>query len=164
MGRDNRGGGFGRGDRRPGGRSFGNRGFGGGRDFARRETFQAICDSCGKECDVPFKPTQGKPVYCNDCFSKTKGRDSGRDRGGFGGRRPDNSGRDNNNADQLAAISSKLDKILQVLESNQPVLADSGVIISAPAKIKKSKVVKKATKKVGKKTAKKPAKKAAKKK
>ncbi len=37
-----------------------------------RETFKATCSDCGQECDVPFKPTQGKPVYCNECFKKHK--------------------------------------------------------------------------------------------
>jgi CxxC-x17-CxxC domain-containing protein len=32
------------------------------------ELFTAICDKCGKECDLPFKPTGGKPVYCRSCF------------------------------------------------------------------------------------------------
>lgn len=27
------------------------------------------CSSCGKECEVPFKPTPGKPVYCRECFA-----------------------------------------------------------------------------------------------
>ncbi|MCX6649853.1 MAG: hypothetical protein NTV61_10790 [Candidatus Bathyarchaeota archaeon] len=25
---------------------------------------------CGKVCEVPFKPTAGRPVYCKDCFPK----------------------------------------------------------------------------------------------
>jgi len=25
--------------------------------------------SCGREAQVPFRPTNGKPVYCNDCFA-----------------------------------------------------------------------------------------------
>ncbi|MAG26156.1 hypothetical protein CMI47_11395, partial [Candidatus Pacearchaeota archaeon] len=26
---------------------------------------------CKKECEVPFKPTEGgRPVYCRDCFQK----------------------------------------------------------------------------------------------
>lgn len=33
-----------------------------------REFFKATCSDCGKECDVPFKPTQGRPVFCRDCF------------------------------------------------------------------------------------------------
>lgn len=35
-----------------------------------REMHKAVCSDCGKECDVPFKPTEGKPVYCRDCYSK----------------------------------------------------------------------------------------------
>ncbi len=52
---------------------FGNR-FGGGqrRDFGPREMHKAICSDCGKECEVPFKPAEGKPVYCRDCYQKHK--------------------------------------------------------------------------------------------
>jgi len=28
----------------------------------------ATCASCGKETTVPFKPTQGRPVFCRECF------------------------------------------------------------------------------------------------
>ena len=34
-----------------------------------REMFTATCSECGKECQVPFKPTEGKPVYCSECFA-----------------------------------------------------------------------------------------------
>ena len=34
-----------------------------------REMFGAVCAECGKECQVPFKPTEGKPVYCSECFA-----------------------------------------------------------------------------------------------
>jgi CxxC-x17-CxxC domain-containing protein len=47
-------------------------GFGGG----PREMHKAICAECKKECEVPFKPREDRPVYCKDCFSKRK--DSGR--------------------------------------------------------------------------------------
>jgi CxxC-x17-CxxC domain-containing protein len=26
------------------------------------------CSQCGKETTVPFKPTQGRPVLCRECF------------------------------------------------------------------------------------------------
>ncbi len=29
-----------------------------------------ICADCGKEGEVPFKPTAGRPVYCQECFPK----------------------------------------------------------------------------------------------
>jgi CxxC-x17-CxxC domain-containing protein len=31
---------------------------------------KVICSDCGKECEVPFKPTEGRPVYCFDCLPK----------------------------------------------------------------------------------------------
>lgn len=33
----------------------------------RTET-SAICSRCGKETTVPFRPTQGRPVLCRECF------------------------------------------------------------------------------------------------
>jgi CxxC-x17-CxxC domain-containing protein len=49
------------------GTGFGDRG--GGYSRGPREMFTATCSSCGKEASVPFRPTSGKPVYCNDCFA-----------------------------------------------------------------------------------------------
>ncbi|MDF2734605.1 MAG: hypothetical protein K0S97_1228, partial [Chloroflexota bacterium] len=40
---------------------------------APREMFEATCSSCGKEAQVPFRPTSGKPVYCSDCFRSQRG-------------------------------------------------------------------------------------------
>lgn len=37
-----------------------------------REMFDATCSSCGKATQVPFRPTQGKPVYCNECFASRR--------------------------------------------------------------------------------------------
>lgn len=48
-----------------------NKGFGG-----PREMHKATCAECKKECEVPFKPREDRPVYCKDCFSKRK--DAGR--------------------------------------------------------------------------------------
>ena len=33
---------------------------------------QTVCSKCGKETTVPFKPTQGRPVYCRACFLQMK--------------------------------------------------------------------------------------------
>ena len=61
--------------RRPGSGGF-NRGGGGFRDFnsGPREMHKAVCSECKQECEVPFKPTEGKPVYCKECFAKRKPR------------------------------------------------------------------------------------------
>ena len=42
---------------------------GGYSDRGPREMFTATCSSCGKDAQVPFRPTSGKPVYCSDCFA-----------------------------------------------------------------------------------------------
>ena len=46
---------------------------GGYSDRGPREMFSATCSSCGKEAQVPFRPTSGKPVYCSDCFRSMRG-------------------------------------------------------------------------------------------
>ncbi len=33
-----------------------------------QEKHKAICSECKQECEVPFKPAEGRPVYCRDCF------------------------------------------------------------------------------------------------
>ena len=40
--------------------------------------FQATCSNCGNSCAVPFKPVNGKPVFCRDCFVKTGETGAGR--------------------------------------------------------------------------------------
>ena len=42
------------------------------RDFGPREMHKATCSECGEECEVPFKPTEGKPVYCKECYRKRR--------------------------------------------------------------------------------------------
>jgi len=42
-------------------------------DYRDRVLHKAICADCNKECEVPFRPSQDRPVYCRDCFSKRKG-------------------------------------------------------------------------------------------
>ena len=43
----------------------------GGHSFQRTET-TTVCSQCGKETTVPFKPTQGRPVYCRECFQQRR--------------------------------------------------------------------------------------------
>lgn len=37
-----------------------------------RKMYAAVCSDCGGECEVPFKPKEGRPVYCRDCYRKHK--------------------------------------------------------------------------------------------
>ncbi|MBU1704689.1 MAG: DNA-directed RNA polymerase [Nanoarchaeota archaeon] len=45
---------------------------GGGFGDGPREMHKAVCSECGQECEVPFKPTEGKPVYCRECYRNKK--------------------------------------------------------------------------------------------
>lgn len=65
-------------------------GSGGGRDFNRPrfsdrgsdrgsrgpvEMHKAVCDKCHQDCEVPFRPTSGKPIFCSNCFESNRGSD-----------------------------------------------------------------------------------------
>ena len=69
------------------------------RDRRDVQMTKVICSSCGKECEVPFKPTSSKPVYCDECFAK-KGKVSS-------GKVPNR---------DLDIINEKLDKIMKALK------------------------------------------------
>lgn len=45
-----------------------------------RQLYSVTCAACGKQTQVPFKPSGDRPVYCRDCYLKQR-------RGGMGGRR-----------------------------------------------------------------------------
>ena len=46
-----------------------------GRSVARARTMhQVVCAVCGTTTEVPFLPTQGRPVYCQDCFQQIRAR------------------------------------------------------------------------------------------
>lgn len=87
------------------------------RDFARssfrdhdrsRQMFSAICSECGKECQVPFKPTSNKPIFCSECFEKKGGGSKPRRFEDRNDRRPQNN-------QQFESINNKLDQILAIL-------------------------------------------------
>ncbi len=110
-----------------------------------REMFQATCDNCGAQCQVPFRPTNGKPVYCSNCFDKQKN-------GGSDSRRYES--RENSQPqsqpqfqEQFNTLNSKLDKILEFLESLEEEVEEEEaqeeieeeVVEAAPAKKRSSK-------------------------
>ena len=155
-------------DKRDSGRS-------GGRDSGRRsfekQMHEVTCDKCGKRCEVPFKPTEGKPVYCSDCFEKTGNsskygdRDSKRfDRGSYnrsGGRdserfskRDSGSSKPEQFTKEFEQLNRKLDTILKALEAAKPVVAKIKEVakpVKEPKKTEKKVEKKKIAKKVVKK-------------
>ena len=61
--------------------SYGRSSFGGRRDFGdrsrndrKKEMYDAVCDQCGADCKVPFKPSSDKPVYCSDCYEQIESK------------------------------------------------------------------------------------------
>ena len=67
---------------------------------AKPEMHEVVCDKCGKDCEVPFKPSSSKPVYCSDCFEKSER--SGSSRGSI-------------SEGDLDIINEKLNKIMKAL-------------------------------------------------
>lgn len=41
--------------------------------YRDRVMYKAVCADCKKDCEVPFKPSGERPVYCKECFTKHKG-------------------------------------------------------------------------------------------
>lgn len=164
-----------RGGFRSGGFKGGSRGgFGGGRGGDRGERgpvtmHSATCASCKKPCEVPFRPTGDKPVYCRDCFA---GRSA---MGGERSSRPDprafssapsfnsNNSQSNSNSQssastvelkkQIEAMNVKLDKIISAMTGMNinTALKDVKNVTKteakAPAKIVEKAIAKKTAKK-----------------
>ena len=36
----------------------------------RRKMHDAVCSQCGAKTKVPFKPIEGKEIYCKECYQK----------------------------------------------------------------------------------------------
>jgi CxxC-x17-CxxC domain-containing protein len=124
-------GGFGGGSRSGGSRGgFGGDrgGFGGrGGGFGERrplEMHDATCSKCNKQCQVPFKPSGDKPVFCSDCFRNEGGSSSS-----FSPRRPSfdrpSSSSSGMSQEQFKQVNAKLDKILEAL-NNLEVVDEEG--------------------------------------
>ena len=39
---------------------------------APRQMYPVTCAQCGIETEVPFEPQEGRPVYCSECYNKSK--------------------------------------------------------------------------------------------
>jgi len=128
--RDNRSGG----DR---GRDFGgNKGFGsrggdrkfGGKSDIPRQMYQATCSKCGQSCEVPFRPTGDRPVFCKNCF---RNQDSagpsfapkhfgGNSIGGNSGGAPSANAGGAVSKAQFESLNLKVDRILSLLIAANP--------------------------------------------
>ncbi len=91
--------------------------------------YKATCHDCGNLCEVPFRPTGNRPVFCDNCFKRS---------GNAGDRRPSFNDRPSFNKpsyqsgptapsigadkyqEQFKAINAKLDAIIKILNPVVP--------------------------------------------
>ena len=99
--------------------------------------FQSYCSECGEKCQVPFKPTGEKPVFCSICFDQQQGGGSSRrddhrrdDRGSRGNYNRKETFQDNQGGltsdelieeleEEFDLLHSKLDAILAELKNSR---------------------------------------------
>lgn len=88
---------------------------------------KATCTKCGESCEVPFKPVNGKPIFCRNCFVKTGDTATGRagDRypkreyqpHGYTKPAPE-SGNGKDVMKQLEILNAKIERLIQAVESS----------------------------------------------
>lgn len=123
----------GRGDDKP---VFFGKSRGGDRSTDREQRmFKAICSDCKKSCEVPFKPSSDKPVFCRDCFSAKRDRETREYKAGLANGEPKKFGQDKpathsgsihsafvpteageSTKKQLAEMNARIDKLTLMLE------------------------------------------------
>ncbi len=128
--------------------------------------FKAVCNECGKSCEVPFRPSGEKPVYCSACFSVKRGEGVQRSPSGYGDRSPRREygersearseyrkeGDDEGTKKLLGDIGNKLDRILNAIERltdiQREVLGAEGAPLVSPKVVAKKSSVKEVSEKV----------------
>ncbi len=119
--------------------------------------YKALCSKCGNECEVPFRPVNGKPVFCRNCFVKTGETDT---RGRAGDRfqkreygapathRFDAPKSDGAVLKQLEMLNTKIDRLILAIEGRMTTaksthteegLSDAVAAATAPTKVTKVK-------------------------
>lgn len=147
------GGGF-RGGNGGGGKSWGNNR---GGDRGPVTMHDATCSECGKHCQVPFRPTGEKPVYCKECFGERREDGDRAPRKDYdnGGKKEYNNDRqsfrpearpafkpapafdENILKKQLSEISNKLDRLISAMEKTNGVKKEMPAMPAAQAPIVK---------------------------
>lgn len=96
-------------------------------DYSEKMMYTATCDDCNRKCEVPFKPTSGKPIFCKDCFKQSDKK------------RDDNGASNSQLQDQINVLDSKLDYIIETLDSLEVIEEEpENISIKEEKKAKKS--------------------------
>lgn len=98
----------------------------GRQEHRRRERlkFKAICADCQKECELPFKPSGDRPVYCHECYGR---------------RKAGNSQKTGADANPAAVVPDPINPVAdkEVIVSEKPVENDKPVIVKKPVEKKR---------------------------
>lgn len=143
-----------------------------------RKIYTATCSDCGDSCEVPFRPTGERPVFCKDCFDKQSPQKfdrreaprsfDRRDTPRFAPKPANNDRAIEELKAQIRSLAGKLDSVAALLstvaasvEELKPAKKSLGDVVKKVVKDDAAKTVKKSAKKVVKVAAKKVAKSAA---
>lgn len=102
---------------------------GGRSNFSDKRLFDAVCDKCGNDCQVPFRPTPGKPVFCDQCFTKENS-------GGNSHRNNDGEKKNDHSKEQFDLLNAKLDKIIKALTVATPVVEKQEPVVTEKTAVK----------------------------
>ena len=113
--------------------------------FEEKRLFQAVCSKCGNNCEVPFRPMEGKPVFCNNCFSKDGNTNRNSSKDSSTNRSSEVKNHDNYKF-QFDMLNSKLDKIIKMLSATgtteltevKKTIKEIAAITAEPVKKKKA--------------------------
>jgi len=88
-------------------------------NFTDRPMHKATCSECAKMCEVPFRPTGEKPVFCSNCFGDKKEGQSKRfdtrfEKKSFGA--PDRSFTPNPNVESSARPDHRVDDLKALID------------------------------------------------
>jgi CxxC-x17-CxxC domain-containing protein len=140
----------------------------GGDRLNDRDAFlhKAVCSECSKSCDVPFKPSNDKPVYCRDCFASKRNADTAAyEANKFSSGRPSSQVVSSHSEVKVARvpgedgmkrhlmdISSKLETLIIAVEKMSASKKEMSKEASAPVSLPQAKTVKNVSKVVTKNT------------
>jgi len=131
-------------------------------DGFRREDsqkFPGICSSCGKACELPFRPNGRKPVYCSACFDTH--RETPVNNGSFQRREAPVRSFEPRTSEwgigdlkqQVGAMNTKIDSMLRILETmsrpSEPIEITKKIVPSKTDVVQKDFSKKVVTKKKG---------------
>jgi len=72
-----------------------------------KQMFKAVCAECDSDCEVPFRPTGDKPIYCSECFSNQ-------------GNSKQSSGNSNEVMTEIKSLHAKIDELISLLVTGFP--------------------------------------------